>query len=154
MSPPCHYPSELSFLKRFFLLVNYKSLVIKRLRWKLWRWKMSNNQSRPAGKHRTPEVFTSMLDVSRQAGIRCSVSVAFFKPLGTSSSFNPRFSLARRSAAKTARIRGAFLFIRVHSRAFAVLFFFFGCGYAALGRSVSPPCISVSPLPPGRPGLL
>ena len=110
------------------LLVNYKSLVIKRLRWKLWRWKMSNNQSRPAGKHRTPEVFTSMLDVSRQAGIRCSVSVAFFKPLGTSSSFNPRFSLARRSAAKTARIRGAFLFIRVHSRAFAVLFFFFGCG--------------------------
>ncbi len=49
---------------------------------------------------------------------------------------NPRFSLARRSTAKTARIRGQFFFIRVHLRGLPygrpVLFFFLGCGYAAL----------------------
>ena len=39
-------------------------------------------------------------------------------------------------AAKTARIRGPFLFICVHSRSFAVLLLSCGCGYAALGASV------------------
>ena len=49
-----------------------------------------------------------------------------------------RYSLIRgvpwRGVAKTARIRGQFFFIRVHSRASAVLFFFIGWGYAALGN--------------------
>ena len=69
---------------------------------------------------------------------------------------DPRFS----------QIHVQFLFIRVHSRSSAVLFFFFGCGFAALGPFPLPwqdasrsaggdsPVISVAPLQSQPPNSL
>ena len=66
----------------------------------------------------------------------------FSQPVGNPSLLNPRFSLARRSAAKTARIRSQYFLIRAcHGEArraetgpFAVLFFFPLSGIAAVLR--------------------
>ncbi len=89
---PYYHPSELSFLNTFFLLVNYKSLVFKRLRWKLWCRTFNNERRRSLLRCWT-------------FSVRCS-KFCLLQSVANPSASNLRFS----------RIRGAFLFIRVHLR--------------------------------------